>query len=98
MATGRPVVASDVGQIGEILRHGETGLLVPPADPPALARALAALRADPALRASLGQAARREARARHSWDARLETILAVDGEPIAAAGDADSEEACRLSA
>jgi len=42
-ATGKPVVASAVGGVPEIVRDGETGWLVPPADPPALADALALL-------------------------------------------------------
>lgn len=40
-ATGRPVVASAVGGVPEIVKHGQTGWLVPPADPPALADAIA---------------------------------------------------------
>ena len=39
LACGVPVVASNVGGLPEVVRHGETGLLVPPRDPPALARA-----------------------------------------------------------
>ena len=37
MASGRPVVASDIGAIPSAVTHGETGLLVPPGDPVALA-------------------------------------------------------------
>jgi glycosyltransferase involved in cell wall biosynthesis len=40
MAAGRPVVATDVGGVAEVVRNGETGLLVPPRDPSALARAI----------------------------------------------------------
>jgi glycosyltransferase involved in cell wall biosynthesis len=58
---GRPVVASGVGGLRDVVAHGETGLLVPPGDPAALARALDELAADPARRARLGAAARRVA-------------------------------------
>lgn len=58
MACGRPVVASDVGAISAAIRDGETGLLVPPGDARALARALERLWAHPGLRARLGEAAR----------------------------------------
>ena len=60
MALGRPVVASAVGGIPEMIVDGETGLLVPPNDEAALAAALASLLADPARRERFG----REGRAR----------------------------------
>jgi glycosyltransferase involved in cell wall biosynthesis len=56
MAVGKPVVASRVGGLGQAVVHGETGLLVPPEDPEALARALGQVLADPALRQRLGAA------------------------------------------
>jgi glycosyltransferase involved in cell wall biosynthesis len=58
MACGLPVVASDVGGLPEVVEQGRTGFLVPPADVGALATALERLIADPALRASLGEAGR----------------------------------------
>jgi glycosyltransferase involved in cell wall biosynthesis len=48
MATGTPVVATNVGGLPEIVEHDRTGLLVPPRDPAALAAAISALLADPA--------------------------------------------------
>jgi len=57
MACGLPVVATAVGGVPHLLR--DAGSLVPPRDPHELTRALAALAADPALRARLGNAARR---------------------------------------
>jgi len=62
-AAGRPLVATDVPGCREIVRPGETGLLVPRRDPAALADALAKLAADPALRRRLGGGARRLAEA-----------------------------------
>lgn len=61
MAAGRPVTATAVGRVPGIVRPGrepENGLLVPPDDPQALGRALAALLGDAALRERLGLAAR----------------------------------------
>jgi glycosyltransferase involved in cell wall biosynthesis len=58
-ATGLPLVSTDVGAIREIVRPGDTGLLVPPADEAALTAALEALVADPGLRRTLGANARR---------------------------------------
>ncbi len=58
MRAGLPVAATDVGGVGEAVRHRETGLLVPPQNPAALAAALAELRAAPALRRRLADGAR----------------------------------------
>lgn len=62
MAAGLPVVATEVGGVPEIVRHEATGLLVPPRDTAALARAMSRLAADPALRARLGARGREVAR------------------------------------
>ena len=58
MATGRPVVSCAVSGIPELVRHEETGLIVPPDDPAALADALGRLAADAGLRVRLGETAR----------------------------------------
>ena len=58
MAAGLPVVASDVGGVPELVVDGETGLLVPPGDPHALAAAIDRLLDDPDLRRRLGAAGR----------------------------------------
>lgn len=57
-AAGRPMIAADGPGLRDIVREGETGLLVPPRDADALARAMERLAADPALRACLGAGAR----------------------------------------
>ena len=62
MACGVPQVATDVGGTSEALVDGETGLLVPPHDPAALAEAIAALLADPGRRRQMGE----RGRARHA--------------------------------
>lgn len=79
MASGRAIVASNLGQIGAILRDDDTALLVAPGDEQALEQALERLVLDPALREHLGSAAQAEARERHSWDERLANILAPLG-------------------
>jgi L-malate glycosyltransferase len=56
MACGKPVVATNVGGIPEVVADGETGILVPPRDPAAMAEALRQLLADPALRERMGAA------------------------------------------
>lgn len=68
MAAGRPVVATDVGGVRDVVRHGETGLLVPPADPEELADAILRLAGDPRLAADL--AARARARVRELFPVR----------------------------
>lgn len=61
MVCSKPVVASRVGGLPELVDDGETGFLVPPEDPVALARALDLLAEAPALRVRLGQAGRSKA-------------------------------------
>lgn len=64
MAAGCAVVATAVGGVPEIVEDGHSGLLVPPGDAEALAASLRRLAADPALRATLGRAARERVRGR----------------------------------
>jgi colanic acid/amylovoran biosynthesis glycosyltransferase len=59
MALGTPCISTDVTGIPEIIRDGETGLIVPQGDAPALAASLERLLADAALRVGLATAARR---------------------------------------
>jgi len=77
MAHGRPVVASAVGGLKDLVVDGETGLLVPPRDPRALRAALERLLGDRALRSELGAAGRERARERFSWDAVTEATIAA---------------------
>lgn len=77
MAAERPVIASDFGGFREIVKPGVTGLLVPPQDPRALATAIDTLLREPALRAKLGQAGRRDIAARFAWPAVVERVLAA---------------------
>jgi glycosyltransferase involved in cell wall biosynthesis len=58
MAMGKACVVSDTPAMREYVEHGVTALLVPPHDPLALRGAVDRLRADPALRQALGEAAR----------------------------------------
>ena len=57
-AAGLPIIATDVGGTGEILRDGESALLVPPADPKSLAEAILKLAGDPKLQSRLANKAR----------------------------------------
>jgi glycosyltransferase involved in cell wall biosynthesis len=76
MASGRPIVASAIGQVEEILEHEHTALLVPPGDSRALGAALLRLHGNPALGARLGEAARAEA-GEHTWAKRIEAVGAI---------------------
>ena len=64
MAAGKPIIATDGGALPEIVLPGETGLLVPMGDAPALAEAIASLLAGPARAAAMGAAGRRRVRER----------------------------------
>lgn len=80
MAHARPVVATAVGGLLDLVVDGETGIVVPPRDPVALRSALQRLLADPELRRSLGAAGRERARERFSWDAVTDATLAAYAE------------------
>lgn len=62
MATGLPVISTNLTGVPEIIDHGENGLLVPPRNAPELARALAELLANPARRDQMSRAARQKAK------------------------------------
>jgi glycosyltransferase involved in cell wall biosynthesis len=71
---GLPVIASAHGGLPEIVRDGETGLLVPPGDVRALREAIGRLAAAPALRARLGEAAARHVAERFSRERMLREL------------------------
>ena len=83
MAHGRPVVASAVGGLLDLVVDEETGLLVPPGDVGALREALLRLLADEELRARLGANARRRAQETLSWERVTDRTLAAYEEAIA---------------
>lgn len=60
MSIGRPVIATDIGGLPDIIGDGETGLLVPPGDVAALRGAMERLLADPELRMRMGEAGKRK--------------------------------------
>ena len=77
MCRRKPVVASQVGGLPELLDRGNAGLLVPPRDPVALARALAGLAADPDFRSRLGDAGRRQIESRFHVRETIRETLAL---------------------
>lgn len=87
MATGAPVVATDVGGTRHVVQHERTGLLVPPGNPRALADALEGLLRDPAAAERIGREARAEAERRFRVPAVVDRTLAVY-EAARADGDA----------
>lgn len=74
-AAALPVVASQVGQIPQIIEHGSTGILVPPSSAAELAQAIDSLVADPQRRRMMGRAARHMAVEQRSWQSVLAKIL-----------------------
>lgn len=76
MAAGRAVIATRVGGVPEIVVPEQTGLLVPPDDPPAMAAAIQRLAVDLELRVRLGQAGQQRSKA-FTWDAIAEQYCRV---------------------
>lgn len=83
LAAGRPVIASRVAGIPDVVTDGQDGLLVAPKDVAGLAAALLRLRDDAALRARLGSAARRTATGTLSWEAAVSGFEACYRQAIA---------------
>jgi glycosyltransferase involved in cell wall biosynthesis len=86
MARRKPVVASAVGGIPEVVTDDLDGLLVPPADPAALAEAIVRLARSPALRERLGKAGYATVAERFSIDAQVRRIEAIYDEELQRAG------------
>ena len=75
MAMGKAIVASDLDQIGDILEHKRTALMVKPGDVKSLVFALRELTDDEQQRKRLGQAARREVVAKYTWREHTRKII-----------------------
>lgn len=82
LAAGVPLAAQAVGEYGEYVADGETGLLAPPGDAAALAAAIAGLLDDPGLALRLGDEAARRAAVDHSWPRLAEVALAAYGSAL----------------
>jgi glycosyltransferase involved in cell wall biosynthesis len=89
MAAKAPVVATAVGGIPEIVRQGESALLVPPRDPAALADALARAVSAPEMASALAQNAYRLILDRHSPEARAGRLAGLYGELLRASKESD---------
>jgi glycosyltransferase involved in cell wall biosynthesis len=75
MATGRPVVSCAISGIPELVRDGETGLVVPPEDPVAVAEAVERLAGAPELRRRLGEQGRRLVERQHDQARNARRVL-----------------------
>ena len=77
MATRKPVIASRVGGMPEVVVEGRTGLLVPPDEPQALAQAVVTLLDDPERRRLMGEEGRRVVEERFRLETRINTIATI---------------------
>ena len=75
MAVGRPIIASDLPVLREVLADERNALLVPPAKVDAWEAAVRRLLGDPELAGRLAETARREQRSSHTWEARARAVL-----------------------
>jgi glycosyltransferase involved in cell wall biosynthesis len=91
MAAGKPVVASAIGGIDEVVIHGVSGLLVPPGDPIALARAISAILSNHSLAARLAAAGKERAWREFSAETMVSRITEVYEEIL------ESAKATRVS-
>jgi glycosyltransferase involved in cell wall biosynthesis len=75
MAMGKGIVASDLDQIGEVLKHDHTAWLVKPGDIESLMEGVKVLIDDTVRRKRLGQAARNEVVAKYTWKEHTRKII-----------------------
>ena len=95
MAAGLPVIASDIGQIADLVAHERSGLLCPPGDVRALAAAALRLRNDPKLARQLGDSAYLAVADAHTWDVVAGRILTIAGFRVPDPGALDVERVNR---
>ena len=77
MSYGKPVIASAAGGIVDVVRDGETGLLVPPADADALATAIAELAEDRTRARELGEGGREYVEREFSWPVIIDRLVSL---------------------
>ncbi len=77
MACGAAVVGARIGQVADVVRDGETGLLCAPGDVAGLAAACDRLLSDPALRRNLGRAAAEHVASHYTWDRNAAWLAAL---------------------
>ncbi len=77
MAAGKAVIASDIGQVGEVIKDGENGLLIDPEVGAALLQKTVSLIENEALRKRLGVQARREVLEKYTWEQQAKKIIAI---------------------
>jgi len=77
MSYARPIVATNVGGIPDVIQHDATGILVPEKDPRAFADALLALAREPARAQRLGAAARASIAAQVNWDKSVDALVQI---------------------
>jgi glycosyltransferase involved in cell wall biosynthesis len=83
LAAGVPIVASDIGQVGDVLRAAGCGSLVRPGDPAALAEGIKAVLDHPERSRVLAMEGRRRALAEHSWDERARRLTRLLSDRLA---------------
>jgi starch synthase len=74
MASGKPLVASNVGGLAEVIVNGETGILIPPKNSGALADAILTLLADPGRATAMGTAGKLRAQANYSVAQMIDSV------------------------
>ena len=89
MASGMPVITTETCGMPDVVENGFNGLLVPPANAPAIEAAVLRLAADPALRQCLGLAAQRTMK-RYTWERSAEMLEALFRHVIAREGSASA--------
>jgi phosphatidylinositol alpha-mannosyltransferase len=83
MASGKPVIASNLPGVRSVVSDGQDGLLVQPGDASALSQAMGRLLGDPQLRQHMGQQGRRKVEAQYAWPRIIPRLVEVYEQALA---------------
>ena len=82
MAMAKPIIATGIGQLNELIKNGKYGILVPPDQPQSWVDAIRYLADHPYQGKAMGALARKQVERQHTWDKRAQTFVNIINESV----------------
>lgn len=82
MACGKVVICSNIGGMKEVVKNGQTGILVPQKSPEDIAKAIGSIKRNPELRAEIGYNARKYVEENHGYISHAKKFIQIYGSVI----------------